>query len=109
MKKTFNNNFTTPAQSQRLLELGVPADTADCGIVKYLGVEILAVPYSQWCKEYENISMPCWSVGRLIEIYLRCCRNQLVIKRAEFGVADLVSMLEICHLKGWFDFSKLEE
>lgn len=24
------NNFTTPEQSKRLLELGVPADSADC-------------------------------------------------------------------------------
>ena len=27
--KTLQNNFTTPEQSKRLLELGVPADSAD--------------------------------------------------------------------------------
>ena len=28
--KKLQNNFTTPEQSKRLLELGVPADSADC-------------------------------------------------------------------------------
>ena len=27
--KTLQNNFTTPEQSKRMLELGVPADSAD--------------------------------------------------------------------------------
>ena len=34
------NNFTTPEQSKRLLELGVPADSADCYIYTYDGVKI---------------------------------------------------------------------
>lgn len=28
--KKLQNNYTTPKQSKRLLELGVPADSADC-------------------------------------------------------------------------------
>lgn len=32
--KKLQNNFTTPEQSKRLLKLGVPADSADCGIVE---------------------------------------------------------------------------
>lgn len=39
--------FTTPEQSQRLLDMGVPSWTADF--------------------EFNEL-LPCWSVGRLIEI-----------------------------------------
>lgn len=124
--KQLNNNFTTPEQSKRLLELGLPVDSADCVIATYNGImkhSILCYHYSSYGEFVEKAGntaaiaaihpneeyIPCWSVGRLIEIYLRCCSEQLVIKRAEFGATDLVSMLEIKHLKGLFDFSKLEE
>ena len=32
--KKLQNNFTTPEQSKRLLELGVPADSADCYLLR---------------------------------------------------------------------------
>ena len=78
--KTLQNNFTTPEQSKRLLELGIPADSADCYFFidgnKYDGVPR---PFFLFPKTYEYIQdinssygdkiLPCWSVGRLIEIY----------------------------------------
>ena len=33
--KQLQNNFTTPEQSKRLLELGVPANSADCYLTKF--------------------------------------------------------------------------
>lgn len=70
--KALQNNFTTPEQSKRLLELGVPADSADCFIyINSVGqdIGILDFPYSEVEKEG---FCPCWSVGRLIEIYDMC-------------------------------------
>ena len=69
--KKLQNNFTTPTQSKRLLELCVPADSADCY-------------YSQTCrtivivdeqidkKELYKAIIPIWSVGRLMEICKIC-------------------------------------
>ncbi len=34
--KQLQNNFTSPEQSKRLLELGLPADSADCVLVRNL-------------------------------------------------------------------------
>lgn len=124
--KQLQNNYTTPEQSKRLLELGVPADSADIGIIEDAmcgGIELLRVPYSQWCKGYENISTPCWSVGRLIEIEL-LCREEVEGKlpRLSFYLGDepregnlgaerlidaLVQYFEQSEYQ--YDFSKLEE
>ena len=71
--KKLQNNFTTPAQSKRLLELGVPVWTADGQYNEFNG-EILVLPvWSQFSPIYENNTRkPCWSVGRLIEIISIC-------------------------------------
>lgn len=120
--KKLQKNYTTPEQSKRLLELGLPADSADLGIVEDImhgDVEILRVPYSQWCKGYENISTPCWSVGRLIEISLICgigdkVPNELYINKyslVDSLVGNIISRLErVADLSiNDIDFSKLEE
>jgi len=113
--KQLQNNFTTLEQSKRLLELGVPADSADIGRVNDImhgSVEILTIPYTQWCKGYENISTPCWSVGRLIEIYHICdkpgcsfsfhvCFHNLI--------NEMVYKIVEAKEHGWINFSKLEE
>ena len=72
------NNFTTPTQSKRLLELGVPADSADFYYDKD-EVEIdeithpYILPFNRKFSNYNDMFyLPCWSVGRLIEIYLTC-------------------------------------
>ena len=72
-KKSNLNNYTTKEQGEKLLKLGIPVDSADCGMIDEHGVEIeiLKVPYSVWCNGYENISFPCWSAGRLIEIAVK--------------------------------------
>lgn len=79
--KTLQNNFTTPEQSKRLLELGLPTDSADCYLFKFRCEDV----YTQWhIALFENKEtyswkmnllsdgqydyLPCWSVGRLMEI-----------------------------------------
>lgn len=80
--KTLQYNFTTPKQSERLLRLGVPANSADCHYLS-LGKNTFnfGSPHYNY-KPYSSLSevdfcelytlYPCWSVGRLIEIYLTC-------------------------------------
>lgn len=76
--KNIQNNFTTPEQSKRLLEFGVPADSADFYYDKD-EVEIdeiihpYILPFNRKFSNYNDMFyLPCWSVGRLIEIYLTC-------------------------------------
>lgn len=105
--KQLQNNYTSPEQSKRLLELGVPADSADCFIspIGYMGI---------WQDEYEDKIyrvdyIPCWSVGRLIEIYV-IARGvdtaYLPIERDEDTVKYLIRLYEE-KVKD-LDFSKLE-
>lgn len=68
-------DYTTPEQSKRLLELGIPIESAN--IVYYHTPDSLHDPYLITEKRHiENLKagkgLPCWSVGRLIEIYLIC-------------------------------------
>ena len=87
--KTLQNNFTTPEQSKRLLELGVPEWTADCVLENLDTVEndFAAKDYTRWFIEERHVKadiftennkgifLPCWSVGRLMEIYLTCAMD----------------------------------
>lgn len=113
--KKLQNNFTTPEQSRRLLELGVPEWTADLRYrICKVNDSILGNPYLTKGKKYTgshlNSSLPCWSVGRLIEIYkivgeeagqcISCSKNQT-------QVDSLVQLYE--ENIGLLDFSKLEE
>ena len=76
--KKLQNNFTTVEQSKILLELGVPADSADCyltrfGIDEDWKVRVLNnVKYSEIAISNQKYCLPCWSVGRLIEILGIC-------------------------------------
>ncbi|MBQ4393811.1 MAG: hypothetical protein II825_00730 [Paludibacteraceae bacterium] len=67
------NNFTTPEQSKRLLELGVPADSADCSIDEWGRVHKIPqdngnLLFSQLKRQTIYTIRPCWSVGQLIDI-----------------------------------------
>lgn len=74
------NNFTTTEQSKRLLELGVPADSADCYLLRThtkgdtFIVEVLHDELYSKKDKFTNLLeyLPCWSVGRLMEICKIC-------------------------------------
>ena len=115
--KTLQRNFTTPEQSKRLLELGVPADSADMRYVTKFDIAP-CVNIGFFCTN-DDISTPCWSVGRLIEIHLKCCttlnQNDAHIVISRFGIEtggllqNMYDMICECALLGKYDFSKLEE
>jgi hypothetical protein len=64
----------------------------------------------KWNLESEYAPKPCWSVGRLIEIYHIC-----VSRGFSFNVCfpnlmnEIMYKLAEANSNGWLDFSKLEE
>lgn len=116
--KKLQQNFTTPEQSKRLLELGLPADSADCYHNRIAEKPyILSMPYSysNW-DDKDNPPLPCWSVGRLIEIICNChiVTNQLMenwiccdknTNLIELLIRDIEAYTNVQHM----DFSRLEE
>jgi len=123
--KTLQNNFTTPEQSKRLLELGVPANSADCyltrfGIDEDWEVKVLNnnIKFSELEISNQDYCLPCWSVGRLIEITLKCSILELAqvlfdttlyeiscLTNIEWAINVLESSIKCEHI----DFSKLED
>ena len=80
--KQLQNDFTTPEQSKRLLELGVPADSADMAAFTFFrqyNYKVLKHPYNIFIRDYVPYDLvkfytPCWSVGRLFEIGRICTK-----------------------------------
>lgn len=121
--KTLQNNFTTPEQSKRLLELGVPADISDCyltrfGIDEDWEIKVLNhIKYSEIAISNQEYCLPCWSVGRLIEIYITCIEHYTGDERLTFGqdtvrlgmIDCVIAAIEVGCDDGDMDFSKLEE
>ena len=114
--KTLQNNFTTPEQSKRLLELGLPADSADCyhdlslnrrGMLAINGVYSLDVPYNHFFSDGKHCYLPCWSVGRLIEIYFICSFQPEIL--IDYTIEDLIDYLVSLFESVAMDFSKLED
>lgn len=113
--KKLQNNFTTPEQSKRLLELGVPADSADCfwfdeRDIMFLKDEL----YSDEAKDGEWVRAtdytPCWSVGRLIEIYEIVGENAGQCVTTTKGTSRLENLVQLYEENATLlDFSKLEE
>lgn len=78
------NDFTTREQSKQLLELGVPADSANLFYSKFECETFENRPTLCYGRKYSDIVpsgyeknyLPCWSVGRLIEIYEICTQTK---------------------------------
>ena len=133
--KTLQNNFTTPEQSKRLLELGVSADSADCFYSCYIKTyshseytEIIWIRprfitddnnpnWNARLMDGTQTYLPCWTVGRLIEICLKC--STLEQRQVRFFcngdddyydfMAYTINILESGVITNHMDFSKLEE
>jgi len=91
--KTLQNDLTTIEQSKRLLELGVPKNSANHyygkdGKIHYIDGTI---PYSLL---WETGCTPCWSVGRLMEIYEICSGKKYERKSARLVREGNVSVMK---------------
>ena len=107
------NNFTTAEQSKRLLELGVPEWTADFFYpTKKSDMPIIIVDIKVgWNLKY---AIPCWSVGRLIEILNICSMYMFFTLEGEeiLGATNIEQAIKKLqqHVRDkTIDFSKLEE
>lgn len=118
--KKLQNNFTTPEQSKRLLELRVPADSADCCLRRILTdggyCETWRVDVFDFTGQIHDDYLPCWSVGRLIEIINICSTtpfpNEITITRRDVDLSIVKTLIErFKELANYYslDFSKLEE
>lgn len=115
--KKLQNNYTTPEQSKRLLELGVSADSADCYTIinndVYNKDEIRVrqneyeINYSFFNNKHYN---PCWSVGRLIELYMKARGLDFMYFRI-MSDADMIDSIIRMFVENQneIDFLKLEE
>lgn len=108
--KTLQNNFTTPEQSNRLLEIGVPRWSADeyrdqkgyrHSLEGILDIELFFQNFPDY--------LPCWSVGRLIEIFLLCTPYKEISLHCENLVEQMVVSIFMVHKDNLIDFSKLED
>lgn len=115
--KKLQNNFTTPEQSKRLLELGVPADSADCYINWYiksahqLPSDYTYTEFYEFHKKAGRIIQPCWSAGRLIEIYEICYAQEYIRDVGTPLMEDVLSTIydAVNDTTEQWNFSKLEE
>ena len=116
--KDFQLNYTTPEQSKWLLKLGVPADSADMKYHEYYSITDKCVPYFlppglPYSRSFMGaLNLPCWSVGRLIEIYHICDRPGCTFS---FNVcfpnlvSEMIHEISLAKERGWINFSKLED
>lgn len=114
--KKLQNNFTTPKQSKRLLELGVPADSANCFYTDKRAMIWVRDETDQidWGAKVGDVPfyLPCWSACRLMEIIGLCAifpphGSTIWYHDEKDYIKSLVYEIEK-HTE-WFDFSKLEE
>lgn len=112
--KQLQNDFTTPEQSKRLLELGVPADSADC--MNFGNADIFQIPFQRPFSEHLELHVqeglrkmytPCWSVGRLIEIISICIGGHGFFEyfSNENMIEHIIELMNNLKL----DFSKFED
>ena len=119
--KTLQNDFTTPEQSKRLLELGVPAWTANLyfyeeGCINNNDEPSGVIPYGEVYEDNSKetmfssyVELPSWSVGRLIEIFCICTDGRLSIEYLNGMQQTIIEKTIEAINRSKVDFSKLEE
>jgi hypothetical protein len=115
--KKLQNNFTTSEQSKRLLELGIPVDSADCYYETFEDKFPQIVSTAEELDCLDDLFLPCWSVGRLIEIALICATTEVKpyinfsTSKGWYATNNIEYMISIFnnYSNNYMDFSKLEE
>lgn len=108
---SLNSNFTTIEQSNRLLELGLPKNSADLYYNKFGALEVIP-EYRNFNEFCDTTDTPCWSVGRLMEIFViaRGYEDGLMSINGRNSIEYLIRLFAMNRDEKFkFDFSKLEE
>lgn len=72
-----DSTYTTYEQSKYLLEIGVPANTSDFHYNSFKHLYPNGEKgYDEIAKGFEDCTMPCWTVGRLVEIIEKCSNSK---------------------------------
>ena len=106
-------NYTTPEQAKRLLVIGVSADSSDMCWTTNGGFPFKfprCVPYKMFQEKEHHI--PCWSVGRLIEILSKTYkfhtnRSYIYDLVNDYSCNEWINEIEIRMKDNSLDFSKL--
>ena len=115
--RKFENNFTTIEQSERLLALGLSADTADCyyemayrPTLQILpeGISFSQLPQYIDDEDGDLDAVPCWSAGCLIEIQEKCTGARLFRTIHTDLLGDIIRQIEYTIGTVGMDFSRLE-
>lgn len=117
----FDFDYTTPEQSQQLLDLGVPDWTADCDYYFHGGIsndaqpEILSrdehyIERSTYGEMEDYTSLPCWSVGRIIQILTKCALKpcQISFSGKKSPIQTVCDDVYTCVTEKLIDFNKLK-
>ena len=101
----FDRQVTTPEQSDFLIKLGLPMESADFHFdwdknTHY--ATVVTFGYDRFCK-------PCWSAGRLIEIIEICTGSPFWRTQHPDVLGDAVGQVEHMVKEMGLDFSKLED
>lgn len=116
--KKLNDNFTTLRQSEVLLELGLPEDTADCYYeMSYRpirailpdGISFSKLPQYMDDEDGDLDILPCWSAGRLIDIYCKCMGHSGFLVDNEDMIGSLILGISYAKKAGSLRLSKLED
>lgn len=117
--KKLQSNFTTPEQAYEIMRLGVNKSTADCW--RQSPTSDIFVRCSEELRPdfFEGTTfIPCWSVGRLIEIMLLChisISSGIMFDKSLYEVSNCaniewcIRVLESGIQCGSIDFEKLKE
>lgn len=101
-------NYTTEEHVDTILSLGIPIDTADCYIDacgnRYIRSQNEGEQDDTFFNEFGYT--PCWSAGRLVEIY--CTVTHLMFPKLStpYMIKDIIGIIK--QESKYTDFSKLE-
>ncbi len=104
------DNYTTEEQVDIILNLGIPIDTADCYIDANGNRYVRSQNEGELDTDFftrEDIGYtPCWSAGRLIEIYCTITHLMFPQLSSPYIVKDIIGQIK--HQSKYNDFSKIE-
>ena len=108
--KTLQSDLTTPEQSKCLLKLGFPAESANFYYQDYGSIPMVVWTEMQPLNLRRGILKPCWSVGRLMEIYELCYAQEFIRNVGVCLMEDVLSAIydAINDTTDQWNFSKLE-